>query len=118
WTTFDPTPPDPNPPSMSLATRLQLYLDAMQVFWQNWVLSYDSERQFTLAAQVEQSGRNVQLRWLEGALDRLMRTLRIGSQPLKEQGWKAVVAVCVLVIVVIATPWILEKLRGLARVRR
>ena len=30
WTTFDPTPPDPNPQALSLVTKLGLYLDAAE----------------------------------------------------------------------------------------
>ncbi|MCS7026819.1 MAG: DUF3488 and DUF4129 domain-containing transglutaminase family protein [Bryobacteraceae bacterium] len=54
WTTFDPTPPAA-PQPLSLATRLQLYLDAVQVFWQDWILAYDLDRQLNLVSAIEQS---------------------------------------------------------------
>jgi transglutaminase-like putative cysteine protease len=34
WTTFDPTPPDPNGAQISLATKLALFMDAAETFWQ------------------------------------------------------------------------------------
>ncbi|HLJ13488.1 MAG TPA: DUF3488 and transglutaminase-like domain-containing protein [Bryobacteraceae bacterium] len=68
WTTFDPTPPDPNPPSSSLWSRLNLYVDAAETFWQDWVLNYDLDRQLVLASRMGQSSRNVGGGWLDGSL--------------------------------------------------
>jgi transglutaminase-like putative cysteine protease len=55
WTTFDPTPPDPNPAGFALLTRLSLYLDAAETFWQQWVVDYDLARQGALAYRMEES---------------------------------------------------------------
>ncbi len=65
WTTFDPTPPDPNPPGVSLLSRLGFYVDAAEVFWQDWVLNYDLDRQLQLASRMDQSTRNVNWNWLD-----------------------------------------------------
>jgi transglutaminase-like putative cysteine protease len=67
WTTFDPTPPDPNPPADSLWSRLGFYLDAADTFWQEWVLHYNLDRQLILAAQMEDSSRTLGSRWLDRA---------------------------------------------------
>jgi hypothetical protein len=64
WATFDPTPPDPNPGSAALLTKLALYADAAETFWQEWVVSYDLGHQANLADKMEQSSRNTGLRWL------------------------------------------------------
>jgi hypothetical protein len=69
WATFDPTPPDPNPGSASLLTKLALYADAAETFWQEWVVSYDLGQQASLADKIEQSSRNTGLRWLGRTLD-------------------------------------------------
>jgi len=61
WSTFDPTPPDPNPGAVSLLARLALYTDAAETFWQEWVVSYDLGHQATLADRVEQASRRVSL---------------------------------------------------------
>jgi transglutaminase-like putative cysteine protease len=66
WTTFDPTPPDPNVPRVSVWTRLSFYADAVDVFWQDWVLNYNLERQLQLASRVGESGRNIRLTWTDG----------------------------------------------------
>jgi transglutaminase-like putative cysteine protease len=63
WTTFDPTPPDPNPAGLALLTRLGLYVDAAQTFWQEWVVSYDLGRQGTLSYRMEMGARRLGLRW-------------------------------------------------------
>ncbi len=65
WTTFDPTPPDPNPPRFALLTKLGLYVDAAQTFWQDWVVSYDIARQGTLSYSVEQRARGLGIRWFD-----------------------------------------------------
>ena len=64
WTTFDPTPADPNPPSQSLWTTLGFYADAADTFWQDWVVSYDLGRQLALADKMEQSSSRFRIDWL------------------------------------------------------
>ncbi len=65
WTTFDPTPPDPNPARFSLAMVLGLYLDAAETFWQNWVVSYDLGHQDALVDRIEQNARHAGIRWFD-----------------------------------------------------
>jgi transglutaminase-like putative cysteine protease len=65
WTTFDPTPPDPNPSNLSLSTRLNLYLDAANTFWQEWVVSYDPGHQGTLADKFQQGAGRLGIRWFD-----------------------------------------------------
>ena len=64
WVTFDPTPPDP-PGANALLIKLALYADAVETFWQEWVVSYDLGHQATLADRMEQASRRVSLRWLD-----------------------------------------------------
>ena len=66
WTTFDPTPPDPNPARLSPWMRLSFYTDAADVFWQDWVLNYNLERQLQLASRVGESGRHLGANWTDG----------------------------------------------------
>jgi transglutaminase-like putative cysteine protease len=63
WTTFDPTPPDPNGAGLALMTRLGLYVDAAQTFWQEWVVSYDLGRQGALSYRLEMGAHRLGLRW-------------------------------------------------------
>jgi transglutaminase-like putative cysteine protease len=65
WTTFDPTPPDPNPPQFALMTKLALYLDAAETFWRQWVVGYDASQQGSLADQMEQGARRMGTRWFD-----------------------------------------------------
>lgn len=73
WTSFDPTPPDPNPASVSLWSRLAMYADAADTFWQDWVVSYDLGQQLSLAAQMEQSSRRFSLVWTTRLRDSVRR---------------------------------------------
>jgi len=65
WTTFDPTPADPNAGSLGLFSRAALYLDAAETFWQEWVVTYDLARQGTLAYRMEQTAHRAGLRWVD-----------------------------------------------------
>jgi hypothetical protein len=68
WTTFDPTPPDPNYRSLSFLTSLTLYLDAAETFWQEWVVTYDIVRQGTLVGRMEQGAHRLGSRWLDSVV--------------------------------------------------
>ena len=65
WTTFDPTPPDFSSHPASLFSRLGLYMDAAETFWQQWVVGYDPNHQGTLADRVEQTARRVGMGWTD-----------------------------------------------------
>jgi protein-glutamine gamma-glutamyltransferase len=62
WVTFDPTPPGPDE-SSGLFTRFNMYLDWMQLNWNEWVVNYDFSHQMLLAQNVERGSRN----WNESA---------------------------------------------------
>src|SRR5579863_6290347 len=66
WTTFDPTPADPNALRLSVWTRLGFYADAAEVFWQDWVLNYNLDRQLQLASRVGESSRHIGWSWSDG----------------------------------------------------
>jgi transglutaminase-like putative cysteine protease len=63
WTTFDPTPADLSARGSSAWAQIQLYFDALDVFWQEWVMSYDLERQVLLADRMGRSGRSFSTDW-------------------------------------------------------
>jgi protein-glutamine gamma-glutamyltransferase len=65
WVTFDPTPPDPSHGANALLLKLSLYADAVETFWQEWVVSYDLGHQATLADSMERASRRLSLRWLD-----------------------------------------------------
>ncbi len=65
WVVFDPTPPGPDSRHESWWTKLFLYVDAAETFWQEWVVNYDLDRQLTLATRVGSSGRGLSTRWLD-----------------------------------------------------
>ena len=70
WVTFDPTPPDPNPAPNGLLTGVALLSDAIGQFWQDWVLSYDIERQIVLASRIDTTTRRLRFDWLDTIDDR------------------------------------------------
>ncbi|HEY4979578.1 MAG TPA: DUF3488 and transglutaminase-like domain-containing protein [Candidatus Acidoferrum sp.] len=74
WITFDPTPPGPAQ-SSGFFSRLNLYLDWMQLNWNEWVVNYDFAHQFQLAQNVSRGSRNwneIAREWFRHAQDRGM----------------------------------------------
>jgi transglutaminase-like putative cysteine protease len=60
WIAFDPTPPDPNPVSVAEWGPFSDYVDAMTLFWNEWIINYDFGRQVRLAQQMESDTRRYQ----------------------------------------------------------
>jgi hypothetical protein len=79
WMTFDPTPSDPSEAGIGLGTRLALLFDTAEQFWQDWVLGYDLDRQIVLASRMEESGRKLRFRWLEGLGTKIKSALNSGA---------------------------------------
>jgi transglutaminase-like putative cysteine protease len=81
WIPFDPTPPDPHP---VIASELDNYMDALTLFWSEWVVNYDFSHQARLAAQAEVQSHEVQrdvrhhFNRLRGEMVRLALTLEKG----------------------------------------
>jgi len=95
WTTFDPTPADPNPIAHSVMSTISQYLDAADVFWQDWVLSYDLDRQIALASKMEESGRKVSVNWVDQFGNWLERT----GKPAAGATWRWGGALVVVLVV-------------------
>jgi len=60
WTEFDPTPPDPNRKEPGLSTQFAHYVDAMQLFWNAYVLTYDTGSQMQLFRSAQERVENFQ----------------------------------------------------------
>jgi len=61
WTTFDPTLSDPSVGGTGLLSRLSLLSDTAEQFWQDWVMSYDLDRQAALASRMQETSRRMRL---------------------------------------------------------
>jgi transglutaminase-like putative cysteine protease len=68
WTTFDPTPADLSEHAPGLWSNIALYLDAADVFWQEWVLNYSLDHQLVLAARMEDSSRRLRVSWPDNTI--------------------------------------------------
>jgi hypothetical protein len=60
WTTFDPTPSDPSAGS-GLLSKVSMLFDATDQWWQDWVVSYDVDRQYSLLTRIHETGRQLRL---------------------------------------------------------
>ncbi|HTB12665.1 MAG TPA: DUF3488 and transglutaminase-like domain-containing protein [Bryobacteraceae bacterium] len=114
WRTFDPTPPDPSAIQSPFMSRAALFFDAAEQFWQDWVLSYDLDRQIALAARVQQSSRGAKVRWMENAISWFAGAARSSA------GYAPVAAVMMFlaIVAVMFGPGASRWLKGAIRVRR
>lgn len=70
WRTFDPTPSAPASARAGFVSRLNMYLDAADHAWQEWVVSYDLPHQLAVAARFDALLRNWKRPHGAGALPR------------------------------------------------
>lgn len=59
WVDFDPTPPDMGGGDMSLTRFVTHYMDAADLFWNSYVLTYDSDLQFELFRSAQEAAVNL-----------------------------------------------------------
>ncbi len=114
WRTFDPTPPDPGAIQSAFMTRAALFFDAAEQFWQDWILSYDLDRQISLASRVQQSSRSAKLHWMDSAISWFAGAAKssAGYAP------AAAVMMFIAIVAVIFGPGASRWLRAAIRVRR
>jgi len=71
WTAYDATPAAARLQTPSLFSRVTNLVEAADLFWQDWVLQYDLDRQFKLANQLEQSRFGTRTRTVVSAVNGL-----------------------------------------------
>jgi hypothetical protein len=118
WKTFDPTPADPNAGGLALLTRLALYLDASETFWQEWVVTYDLVRQGTLAYRMEQGAQRLGIRWFDTAASLRAGWQRLGAGWARRFGWKSLVWVAALAALGFAAGPLIRLMKIRRRVER
>lgn len=121
WVSFDPTPPDPNTGSASLLTKLSLYADAVETFWQEWVVSYDLMHQANLANRMEQAGRGASVRWVNRLLNWTVTAVERTQWWLVNYGMWALLAAVFGALAAWSAPriWRVGRMRlGVRRLRR
>ena len=59
WQLFDPTPSGAAVRTPHGWARLALYVDALTSFWHDWIVSYDTSRQFSLGQTAVSESRNI-----------------------------------------------------------
>jgi hypothetical protein len=118
WTTYDPTPPDPRPRSAGLLFKLALWTDAMETFWQDWVLRYDLGRQLILADRLQNSSRRLGMRWLDGWSETAWQWKSQAQAWFAQHGAALVILILLAVSALLGGPRAWRALRMLHRVRR
>lgn len=118
WAIFDPTPADSRPRAGVLMSKLALWADAVDTFWQDWVLRYDLGRQWVLAEKLQNSSRRFGMRWLEDLNQTTVQwTMRV-RQWFAQHGVSMSLLILFIVALILAGPRTWRALRMLQRVRR
>ncbi len=117
WTTFDPTPSDPDAAG-AFAARLDLYLDAAQTFWRQWVVGYDAGAQGSLADRFEQSVIRLGFEWFGALAGRGWQWDARITTWLRRFGLPILLALALAAAVRILGPRLLRRLRIRRRVER
>jgi transglutaminase-like putative cysteine protease len=60
WLEFDPTPPDPNDRPTGVLAQLGHYVDAAELYWNSYVLIYDSATQLQLFRNASDKAQSLQ----------------------------------------------------------
>jgi len=118
WTTLDPTPPDPNPVGVSYWSRVQFYVDALEVFWQDWVLGYDLDRQFSLVARLEESTHKLRFRWMERLTALSLDAGGLGLSDWKKHAKWLAAGLAIAALVLLVAPFLRNRWSAAERVRR
>jgi len=80
WLEFDPTPPDPNQRDIDLAMQISHYIDAMQLFWNSYILSYDSGAQLQLFRSAQDSVQSVQFSLRRASDQWVVRSMKLSDR--------------------------------------
>jgi hypothetical protein len=121
WQVFDPTPSSIEGGNGFL-TRLGLYIDWMQITWNEWVIGYDFAHQVTLAQNLQRGSKN----WGESARAWFDRKQQEGKRWLKswqlEHGSLGYLLPVVLVLLLLALRYnvpaeVIRRVRLILRIR-
>jgi protein-glutamine gamma-glutamyltransferase len=118
WSTFDPTPADPNAHTFGLMSKLDLYLDAAGAFWQEWVVGYDPHRQGTLAGRLQSGVGYLGFRWFGIAWRSATSEISTLAPWANSYAALAMAIVAVALLGWFAGPWVLIVVRTRLRVAR
>ena len=103
WSTFDPTPPDPNPASLFRSSRVGLYVDALGEFWREWVINYDFNRQNSLQSRMFLFSRSSLFAWRLAVLREYYSLLssarRAGLRQVLRRDGAALVGLVILLLI-------------------
>jgi transglutaminase-like putative cysteine protease len=115
WVTFDPTPAAAGSEG-GLFSRLNLYLDWMQLNWNEWVVNYDWAHQILLAKNVKQNSTDYSesvRQWFRRTQDRAMSGLTEWQRTHSSLRLLFPLAL-VLLLVILRFDWIRSLIRWLS----
>ena len=118
WVVFDPTPADPNALRPGIFTRMNRAWDMMEVFWSDWVMSYDLEHQIVLATSLQRTSRGTGIKWLDGLASGASWFQDEFLERLKQRAIPLAVLLITLVLSVVFGPLVWRQARSRWRVGR
>jgi hypothetical protein len=129
WTEFDPTPAGVNPQDTGLVAQLMHYTDAFGLFWNTYVLTYDTDSQGKLVhsahERLDRIRKGLEVRrdsFVLGAKDRAVQVFSTAQSYLQgSAAWFCIAIVCLAYLVYdrrryLRARWWLFRLRRTGRV--
>ena len=80
WMEFDPTPPDPNGSETSMLMLISHYFDAAELFWNAYILTYDSGTQLQLFQSAQDTVQTLQSSLRSRSDSWIARSLAVSNQ--------------------------------------
>ncbi len=118
WTTFDPTPSDPNPSRAASLAQLAVYLDAGRTFWRNWIVGYNPGLQGSLVGRFEQGARGIDIHRFD-PFTAINSVLQFGKKTVASRAaLPAAAAICALISAWFLVPPLIRGLKMRRRVER
>ncbi|MBV9625562.1 MAG: DUF3488 domain-containing protein [Acidobacteria bacterium] len=123
WLEFDPTPSGGEEPHGSWS-RFMLYMDAMDSFWHEWIVNYDLAHQLRLTQEASRGSRSMAAgvqSWARNQYQRLLDWARGTGNKARQSTRRWVFAAfwtCLLVLLALAAPAFLARLRRFRLARR
>ncbi|HEY6271823.1 MAG TPA: DUF3488 and transglutaminase-like domain-containing protein [Terriglobales bacterium] len=119
WMTFDPTPTSPSP-APGRWSRMELYMDAMEGLWREWIVNYDFTHQVRLSNQISATSFSVQSHFrtsLRRRYQKILDSAERWQRRMESMSGMQIVLTCLLLGSLLALPFALHGWRRFQRAR-
>jgi hypothetical protein len=121
WVTFDPTPSGGLGSTASGWSRVALYLDAARDMWREWIVNYDFSHQVRLSNELNATTNHMQSHareWMTDRYHRLLDRFSAWERRIEHLSSWQITAACILLVLLLALPFLSKTWRSLRMARQ